>query len=81
MMPVNYLEFWFSAKSEEVGVIIMTNDRNRLSQKLYAVRREYHETNPGELEGLSICMSPTSDQELWIVHKVVKTMRADDENN
>lgn len=64
------LEYWFTALNSSVGIVVNSSDRHTLMNKLYEARRTY--SNPAELEGLSITMSPTNDQELWIVHKKVK---------
>lgn len=72
------LEYWFQARKEQVGIILLTDNRELLMNRLYAARAEYHKTYPNELDGLSICLSPTSDQELWIVHKIVRTERVED---
>jgi hypothetical protein len=78
-MPTNspLLEWWFSALHEPVGIILMTTDRHRLMNQLYAARQQHD--NPEELMGLSICLSPTAENELWIVHKIVKMENADAE--
>lgn len=64
------LERWFQALHEPVGIILYTNDRQRLMNQLYAARKA-HDT-PEELMGLSICLSPTAENELWIIHKIVR---------
>lgn len=65
-----HLEWWFKAKAERVGLILMTSDRPRLMNALWAARQGYE--RPEDLADLSICTSPTSEHELWIVHKVVR---------
>jgi len=71
------LEYWFDASKEPVGIIVMTNDRNLLMNRLYEARREYQKQDPGAFDDLSICMSPTSDSEVWIIHKIVKVEDAE----
>jgi hypothetical protein len=66
------LEFWFDANRQPVGIIVTTDDRNLLMNRLYEARREYQKQDPGALSDLSICISPTNDSELWIIHKTVK---------
>jgi hypothetical protein len=63
------LEYWFAAKREQVGIVVTSNNRQRFMNQLYAARREY--PDPRELEDLSICVSPTNETELWIVHKTI----------
>lgn len=74
MVTVPLIEWWFTALNEPVGIILITNERSRLVTKLYAARQECAEKE--ELMGLSLCMSPTNENELWIVHK--KVMRVED---
>lgn len=64
------LEWWFQALNEPVGIILKTSDRTRLTAKLYAARAAH--SNPQELAGLSIAMSPTALDELWIIHQIIK---------
>lgn len=70
--PLPLLELWFSALNEPVGIIVTSTNRPLLIQKLYKARAEY--SDPEVLAGLSICTSPTTDTEIWIVHKVVKVV-------
>lgn len=63
------LEYWYKALGQQVGIIILTSDTKRLMSQLYAARAN---ANDSRLEALSICTSPTSPNELWIVHKTVR---------
>lgn len=63
------LEWWYEALHEPVGIILLTSDRHRLMNQLYAARVDAGK--PEELAGLSICMSPTAENELWILHRKV----------
>lgn len=67
--PDPLLEWWYKAASQQVGIILICSDPRRAMNRLYAARRN----NPDpRIEGLSICLSPTSADELWIIHKVIK---------
>lgn len=71
-MSVNsLLEYWMLAFAEPVGIIVTSNNRHLLMNKLYAARKEAESQHP-ELMQLSICVSPTNAEELWIIHKVVR---------
>lgn len=70
-----FLEWWFQALHEPVGIILTSNNRVVLMNKLYAARKAY--TQDDSLQALSICVSPTDPTELWIVHKTVR-IDADD---
>lgn len=65
-----FLELWFKALHAQVGIVVETTNRTALMNKLYRVRQEYQD--PDELAGLSICTSPLSENELWIIHKTVR---------
>lgn len=60
------LEWWFQAQAEPVGLILRASDRHQLVHKLYAARAASPQS--AELAGLSIAMSPTSTEEIWIIH-------------
>jgi hypothetical protein len=60
---LNLLELLYEAYRSEIGIIVQTNDPERLRQKLYAERKK----DP-DLSCLSFRISPTSpDTELLIV--------------
>lgn len=61
----NLLELLYEAYRSELGIIVQTNDPERLRQKLYAERKK----DP-DLACLSFRISPTSPEtELFIVKK------------
>lgn len=60
------LEFWFKALRSPVGLVLYTDDIERLRQKLYTVRAQY---DGHELDDLFLSPSPLNPHELWIVHK------------
>jgi hypothetical protein len=60
------LEYWYRALAEPSGIILVTNDRDGLRQALYRARRS---ANDPDLDGLSLVLSPTDDNQLWIIKK------------
>lgn len=70
---LSFLELWFEALHEPIGIVVQTTNRTVLMNRLYKARSEYQ--SPEDLAGLSIVMSPVSDKELWIIHKVVKVVK------
>lgn len=71
------LEYWFDAEKEPVGIILDSNNRQLLISRLYLARQEYQKQDPGAFSGISVCVSPTSDTEVWLVHKIVKVQDAE----
>lgn len=64
------LEFWYAALHDPIGVKIATNARERAAQKLYQARAQ---SGDEALAALSIILPPDNPNEIWIVHKQVKT--------
>jgi len=58
------IEHLYSALHARLGVVIQTDNPERLRQKLYAIRRE---TMDQDLSILSFIISPTDPTQLWIV--------------
>lgn len=59
---MNYLELLYDALHADLGVVVETNDPERLRQKLYTIRKGYP-----EFECISFWISPFyPDTELWI---------------
>jgi hypothetical protein len=63
------LEYWYLAHAEQVGIIVTSNNRAAFMQQLYAARKV---SDDPRLMELSICVSPLVENELWIIHKLVK---------
>jgi hypothetical protein len=61
------LEYWYRALRSERGIVVraVDCDRDAMRQALYRARKEAADI---ELEALSIVMSPTANDELWIIH-------------
>lgn len=60
-----HAELLYEALNTEFGLIVTTNEPDRLKQKLYAIRKE----DPA-LGVLSLVTSPTAPAgEIWIVRK------------
>lgn len=65
-MSALYLGYLYDALAKPLGLKVLTDDPERLRQRLYALRKE----NAPTFDDLSFIISPTnpSDQ-LWIVKK------------
>lgn len=62
-MKNDYLSIWYEALDATDGLAVVTSNRQRLRDYLYATRRGYP-----ELGHLSIIF-PTNPKELWIVKR------------
>lgn len=62
------LEHWYSALRTG-GICLRTSDREAFRQRLYAARRD--SADP-DLDTLSVVFSPTSTDEVWIIHSQPK---------
>lgn len=65
-MSPEFLEYLYDALRSPRGIVLRTNDVERLRAKLYATRKE---TLDPDLEVLSFIPSPTDPSELWLVRK------------
>ncbi len=66
-MAIDYLELWYTALHDPVGLKIQTNDADRLKQKLYQARKSADDPN---LSLLTVLTSPLHQQtEVWIAHR------------
>ena len=62
-MQFPLIDILYKALRAEIGIVVRTNDPERLRQKLYAARKEDE-----DLASLRITISRTSpENELWIV--------------
>lgn len=69
MKPLDLLERMYEALRSPLGIVIATEDPERLRQKLYALRKERQERDP-QLADLSFLPSRTNPQgELWILKR------------
>ena len=64
---IDYVEFLYRALDAEVGIAISTSDPGRLTQKLYAARREAKDPSLAELSITPSRTAPAS--EVWVVRK------------
>ena len=62
------IDLLYAAYHSEVGVVVETNDAERLRQKLYPLRKE----NPDFLS-LAFVISPLNGIDLWIVKQPKET--------
>lgn len=66
-MSQSFLPLLYSAFEHPFGIVIQTNDPDRLKQKLYAERRS---SGDPVLEQLILCTSRTNPEgEVWVVRK------------
>lgn len=63
-MSIEHLEVLYEALRAEYGVVVETNDAERLRQRLYALRRTEPSFTP-----LAFVISPFNGTDLWIVKK------------
>lgn len=71
-MSLPFLEILYAAVNSEHGVVIETNDAERLRQKLYPLRKE----NP-DFEPLAFIISPLNGIDLWIIKQPKETLNAE----
>lgn len=63
------LEFLYQALSAPFGIVLRTNDVEKLRARLYAARKEAQDL---DLDNLSLVPSPYSSSELWILRRAPK---------
>lgn len=68
----NLVELLYAAYHAEFGVVVETNDPERLRQKLYPLRKE----NP-DFEPLAFVISPMNPQDLWIIKQPKEVIDAE----
>lgn len=60
------LTLLYQALGSDIGIIVETNNREKLKQRLYAARAAASDTT---LAKLTLITSPTNTKHLWIVKK------------
>jgi hypothetical protein len=68
-LSVELIDILYAAYHSERGVVVETNDPERLRQKLYPLRNE----NP-DFEPLAFVISPLNPMDLWIVKQPKETI-------
>lgn len=63
-MNLELTEVLYSALQSPVGIVVETEDPERLRQRLYGIRKEHKDFAP-----LSFIISPFNGRDLWIVNK------------
>lgn len=63
-MSLEHTEILYNALATEHGIVVETEDAERLRQKLYVIRRECE-----DFVSLSFIISPFNGVDLWIVKK------------
>lgn len=72
-MSIELVDILYQAYHSERGVVVETNDPERLRQKLYALRRE----NLADFEPLAFVISPLNPGDLWIVKQPQEIVNAE----
>lgn len=70
-MDNNFLDLLYSAYHSSLGIVVETNDPERLRQKLYPLRKE----NP-DFECLAFVISPLNGMDLWIIRQPTEIVDA-----
>ena len=65
---MNHIELLYQAYASDLGLVIETNDAERLRQKLYPLRKTH-----SDFAVLSFIISPLNGKDLWIVKQGGKT--------
>lgn len=60
------LHYLYQALSSPLGIVLTSDDPERLRAKLYALKRE---ASDPALDALQFSISPTDSTQLWIVRK------------
>ena len=63
-MNLELTEILYDATRSALGLVIETDDAERLRQKLYAIRR-----GTSDFDNLSFIISPINGVDLWILNK------------
>lgn len=63
-MSLELTEILYDAARSTFGLVVETNDPERLRQKLYAIRKEDEALSP-----LAFIISPMNGVDLWILNK------------
>ena len=71
-MSLELVEIMYAAIHSENGVVVETNDAERLRQKLYPLRKE----NP-DFEPLAFVISPLNGIDLWIIKQPKETINGE----
>lgn len=69
-MSLPLLELWYTAARAKIGIIVATDEPERMRVYLYKARKE---AGDPAIADLSVFTSPTLPGELWITHKVIET--------
>jgi hypothetical protein len=62
--PLELTEILYDATRSPFGLLVETNDPERLRQRLYTIRRD----NP-DFAALSFLISPLNGVDLWVLNK------------
>ncbi len=71
-MTMQLSELLYQALGSELGVVVETNDPERLRQKLYSIKKEIPDG-----DRLSLIISPLNPADLWIIKQPLETVNAE----
>lgn len=63
-MSLELTEILYDATRSSLGLVVETNDAERLRQKFYAIRREN-----ADLAALAFVISPINGSDIWVLNK------------
>lgn len=69
---IELVELLYAAYHSSFGVVVETDDPERLRQKLYPLRK----SNP-DFEPLAFVISPLNPQDLWIIKQPKETLNVE----
>lgn len=61
-MSIQLADLLYQALAAELGIVVETNDPERLRQKLYPIRKKWP-----DFECLAFVISPLNPADLWII--------------
>lgn len=77
MKHLDLLERMYDALRTPLGIVVETEDPERLRQRLYALRKERQDSDP-QLRDLAFLPSRTNPGELWILRQKRSTTGEED---
>lgn len=60
------IELWYQALHSSLGIEVVCSDPDKVSKKLYVIRKEVQDA---DLKDISICHSPFDPTKLWLVKR------------
>jgi hypothetical protein len=60
------LELWYAAANTPLGLVVRTDNRDKLKMRLYAARAKAHDPT---LDAISIVCPASEPDRLWLIRK------------